>query len=150
MYLFLYLQSYAVFVEHDKEYPWESEKFYIWEFSQPTPIYHLSMFGFPYYRNWEGIRQAVMNHKNNGFYSTNERKSIARFYTPLEKSTDDAGHYIYILNPQSLNNKIDSEKALYWSERYHPVFTYSKKGRDMARVYYMQPGTYKELIDRGY
>jgi hypothetical protein len=150
LFLFLYLQSYAVFVDHNREYPWEEEDFLIWRFPKPTPIFHLSMFGFPYYRNWEGISDAVMGSNNNGYYSTNERKSIVRFYVPLKKSTDNAGHFIHVINPQSFTNQIQQEKALYWSERYPPVFTFSKSGKDLVRVYQMEPGTLEEIIEKGY
>ncbi|MFC1622027.1 glycosyltransferase family 39 protein [Patescibacteria group bacterium] len=150
MFSFIYLQSYAIFVDNKKEYPWESEEFLVWEFHQPTPIYHLSMFGFPYYRNWEGIGEAVMTGDHNGYYSTNERKSIARYYVPLEKSTDDAGHYIHILNSQSFTDKIQQEKAAYWAQRYNPIYTYSRNGQDLVRVYKMEPGTIYEIQDRGY
>lgn len=150
LFAFLFLQSYAIFVNHDREYPWESEEFLIWEFPKPTPIYHLSMFGFPYYRNWEGIRDVIMASDNNGYYSTNERKSLARFYVPFNKSTDEAGHFIHIINPQSFTNKIQQEKALYWSERYPPVFTFSRSGKDLVRVYQMEPGTMEEILEKGY
>jgi hypothetical protein len=150
LFSFIYLQSYAVFVDNTQEYPWESEKFLIWEFPKPTPIYHLSMFGFPYYRDWEEIGKIIRTTNNNGYYSTNERKSIARFYVPFEKSTDKAGDYIYIVNPQSFTNKIDQEKAQYWADRYPPIFTFSRSGKDLVRVYYMEPGTLDEIIEKGY
>jgi len=150
LFAFLFLQTYAIFVDHNREYPWESEKFLIWEFPEPTPMYHLSMFGFPYYRNWEGIRDAVMASDNNGYYSTNERKSLVRFYVPFKKSTNDAGHFIHILNPQSFTNKILQEKAQYWSERYPPIFTFSRSGKDLVRVYQMEAGTLEEIVEKGY
>ncbi|MFC1722337.1 ArnT family glycosyltransferase [Patescibacteria group bacterium] len=150
LFVFLYLQSYAIFVDNTEEYPWESERFLIWELHQPTPIFHLSMFGFPYYRNWEGISNVIVSSDNNGYYSTNERSSIARHFVPLNKSTNDAGHYIHILKPQSFNNKIQHEKAAYWSERYHPIFTFSRNGEDLVRVYYMESGKLEEIIEKGY
>lgn len=150
LFTFLYAQSYAIFVDHAKEYPWEPEKFLVWDFPQPTPIFHLSMFGFPYFRNWEGISNVILNSENNGFYSTNERKSIARFFVPFDKSTDRAGHFIHIINPQSFTNDIQQEKAVYWSERYPPIFTYSKSGKDLVRVYYMEPGTLEEIKEKGF
>ena len=150
LFTFIYAQSYAIYVDNKQEYPWESEKFWTWEFPEPTPIYHLSMFGFPYYRDWEGIGNAVLSSENNGFYSTNERKSIARFYVPFDKSTDDAGHYIHILNPQSFTNQIQQKKAEYWAERYSPIFTFSRSGEDLVRVYYMESGSLDEIIEKGY
>lgn len=150
LFTFLYLQSYAIFVDHTKEYPWEQEDFLIWEFPKPTPIFHLSMFGFPYYRNWEGISNVILGSDNNGFYSTNERKSIVRFYVPFKKSTDKAGHFIHILNPQSFTNEIQQEKARYWADNYPPIFTFSKSGKDLVRVYYMEPGELDEIIEKGF
>ena len=150
LFIFLFLQSYTIFVENKTEYPWEREKFLIWELHKPTPIYHLSMFGFPYYRNWEGIRDVIMGSEHNGYYSTNERKSIARFYVPLKKGTDNAGYFIHIKNPQSFTNKIQQDKALYWSERYPPVFTFSRGGKDLVRIFKMEPGTVEEIMEKGY
>ncbi len=150
LFIFLFLQSYAIYVDHKQEYPWQTENFLIWELPMPTPIYHLSMFGFPYYRNWEGIRETVLASNNNGYYSTNERESIARFYIPLNKDTDSAGHFIYIKNPQSFTNKIQQDKAKYWAERYPPIFTFSKNGSDLVRVYQMEPGTIEEIKVKGF
>ncbi len=150
VFLFIFAQSYSIFVNHSKEYPWESKKFLIWEFHQPTPIYHLSLFGFPYYRNWEGIRDAIIYSDNNGFYSTNERESIARHYVPFKKDTDSAGHYIHILNSQSFTDKPTQEKARYWFDRYPPIFTFGRTNTELVRVYKMEPGTLDEIKSKGY
>ena len=147
---FLFVQSYAIFVDNTKEYPFEGEYFLLWELPQPNPIYHLSIFGFPYYRNWEGIKEVISNTDNNGFYSTNERESISRYYVPLAKSTDNAGHHIYIINPQSFTGHIYQDKAAYWAEKYPPVFTFSKGGQDLVRIYYMEPGTSAEIQVKGF
>lgn len=147
---FIYLQSYAIFVDHSKEYPWEHEKFLLWQFHKPTPIFHLSMFGFPYYRNWEGISKVIMGNDNNGYYSTNERNSISRYYVPLKKDTDKAGYYIHILNSQSFTDDIPQEKASYWASRYNPIFTFSKNSKDLVRVYSMEAGTVEEVQALGY
>lgn len=136
---FIFLQSYTVFVDHAVEYPWTSEKFFIWEFPKPTPIFHLSMFGFPYYRNWEEIGDFVEEdiayipcpaHKDFNQcpfrvgkikqYSTNERSSISRYHISFNKNTDLAGYYVHIKNPQSFTNEILSDKARYWADTYAP------------------------------
>ncbi|OGC45986.1 hypothetical protein A2V49_01935 [candidate division WWE3 bacterium RBG_19FT_COMBO_34_6] len=150
LFLFLYLQSYSIYVDNTSEYPWEEEKFLIWNFPRPNPIYHISIFGFPYYRNWEGIRDAILTTNNNTYYSSNERVSITRYYIPFEKDTDKAGYYIHILAPQSFTDKIYQDKALYWSERYRPIFTFSRNGKDLVRVYFMEKGTLNELKIKGF
>lgn len=150
LFSFIYLQSYYIYVDNNKEYPWESEQFFIWEFHQPTPIYHLSMFGFPYYRNWEEIGNLVNTIETTGYYSTNERSSISRHYVDLDKDTDKAGYYIHVLNPQSFTNELINKKANYWAERYAPVFVFSRFGKDIVRVYDMEPGSLEEIIEKGF
>ena len=137
---FLFIQSYFVYVENIVEYPWEEEKFLLWTFPKPSPNYHLSMFGFPYNRNWEGIRDYVKTKPEITAYSTNERQTISRYYVPLDKDTDKAGFYIYAVNPQSFDNDILNKKALYWSQQLEPVYTYSRNGETLVRIYEMPVG----------
>ena len=137
---FLFIQSYFVYVENIVEYPWEEEKFLLWTFPKPSPNYHLSMFGFPYNRNWEGIRDYVKTKPEITAYSTNERQTISRYYVPLDKDTDMAGFYIYAVNPQSFDNDILNKKALYWSQQLEPVYTYSRNGETLVRIYEMPVG----------
>jgi len=147
---FMFLQSNAVFVDHFKEYPWEHEKFLIWEFRKPSPVFHLSMFGFPYYRHWDEIGSFVRSSENNGYYSTNERKSIARYHIPFQKDSTKAGHFVHIVNPQSFTNDILSEKPKYWASKYEPILVFIKDGKEIAKVYYMPKGTLAEIQNAGY
>ncbi|MFZ2663939.1 MAG: glycosyltransferase family 39 protein [Patescibacteria group bacterium] len=147
---FLTAQTYAVFVDNRKEYPWEEEKFLIWTFPKPSVVFHLSMFGFPYFRDWEGIRDFVSAHPEVDAYTTNERKSIARYYVGLEKGSDTAGFYVHVKNPQSFTNDILSEKAAYWTQHYEPIHTLTRDGRDFVRIYIMAPGTLEEVVSKGY
>lgn len=147
---FLFLQSHTIYVNNSKEYPWEQEQFLAWTLPMPTPIYHLSMFGFPYYRNWEGIGDFISQFPEVGAYSTNERKSIARYYIPLEKDTEKAGFFVHVRHPQSFTEDILYEKADYWAQNYEPVHTLSRFGRDLVRVYLMEPGTLEEIQALGY
>ena len=150
VFIFIFLQSFAVFVENNTEYPWHEERFYWWTFNKPTPIFHLSMFGFPYYRDWEGIRTFI--HQNNDIdaYSTNERKSIARYYIKLQKDTAQAGYFVFIKNPQSFENKVLSDKAAYWVNKYPPKHTFSRNGQDLVAIYIMPVGQLDEIISQGY
>jgi len=146
----MFLQSYFIYVDNKVEYPWTSEKFLIWEFHRPTPVFHLSMFGFPYYRHWDGTSDFIKSTPNNGFYSTNERDSLVRYYVPLKKEGNKAGFYIYILNPQSFAEEIVSEKAKYWAEKYAPVKIFSNGNLAVAKIYYMQEGSLEDIVIRGF
>ena len=142
--------SHVVFVDHSKEYPWENKKFLVWTLYKPNVIFHLSMFGFPYYRHWEEIGNFVTQGKNNGFYSTNERKSIARYFIPFSKDTDSAGHFVFIKNPQTFTNEILQEKALYWSKKYKPDKIFYNNGREVVNIYYMPAGNIDTIKSIGY
>jgi 4-amino-4-deoxy-L-arabinose transferase-like glycosyltransferase len=150
LFIFLFAQSYAVFVDNYREYPWEEEDFFVWRFPKPNPTFHLSMFGFPYNRDWEGVREFTKKYPEAGAYSTNERRSIARYYVNLPKNTEVAGFYVYVKNPQSYFEDTNNEKFLYWSGKYQPEYTYTRYGRDMVRVYVMEPGSLEEIIEKGF
>ncbi len=149
---FIFLQSYFIFVDNAKEYPWENEKFLVWEFHKPSVIFHLSMFGFPYFRDWDTIERLVLSdtaavlcpkYKPESelcnktmpkvmYYSTNERESISRYHIPYQKDTDSAGYFVHIKNPQSFTNEILSNKANYWSQNYLPIYTIKRCTYDTA------------------
>ncbi len=150
VFFFIFAQSHQIFVEHGTEYPWKNEKFFIWTFPKPSPTYHLSIFGFPYYRHWDEISGFVRSSKNTGYYSTNERKSIARYHIPFDKNTEKAGHFIYIKDPQSFTNEIIYEKAAYWADNYPPILSFYKNGDTTVKVYYMPEGSLEDIIEEGY
>ncbi|MFZ5424987.1 MAG: ArnT family glycosyltransferase [Patescibacteria group bacterium] len=153
IFTFIFLQVNAIFVDHTAEYPWEPEKFLLWEFHQPSPAFHLSMFGFPYYRHWDEIGQYVTSTENNGYYSTNERSSISRYHIPFNKDTDSAGHFVHIINPQSFTPNPTQEKAQYWEENYDPVKVFYSEDpntpgrlREIVKIYYMKVGSLDDLL----
>ena len=138
IFVFLFLQASAIFLDHSREYPWESEQFLLWEFPKPTPIFHLSMFGFPYFRHWEAIGEVVRTTENNGYYSTNERSTISRYYIPLKKSSDDAGFFILIKNPQSFTEQPVNERVRLWIDSHAPVISFTDaNGRPVTEIYYL-------------
>ncbi len=137
LFLFLSLQSYFVFVDHTYEYPWENKQFLIWTLPKPTPIFHLSMFGFPYYRHWDEIGDFIKSDKKALYYTTNERVSIARYHVDLEKDGEKAGYYIYIKNPQTFTNEITNKRVDVWIKTNPPVVQYSNSGRTVSGVYFI-------------
>lgn len=148
---FFFLQSHYIFVDNKVEYPWEPEKFFVWEFYPQSPVFHLSIFGFPYYRNWEGISDFIKQYPDStGFYSTNERDSIARHHIRLKKDTNNAGFYVFIHNPQSFTKYSTQEKSEYWRTTYEPVKVFEREGRVLSEIFYMEPGSLDEIRERGF
>lgn len=136
IFLFIFLQANAIFVDHTKEYPWENEDFLVWKFHRPSANFHLSMFGFPYYRNWEGIKEFTQNYENNPqAYSTNERRSIVRYYIPYQRTSQTQSYYIYIPFPQSFTDQILNERAKDWTAANEPIKTFKYKNREIAKIY---------------
>ena len=150
IFIFLIAQSYVIFIDHKKEYPWEKEKFLIWDFNKPDESYHLSLFGFPYYRDWEGIRNFAKSHTDLIAYSSNERRQISGYYVDMDRNYNKSGLYVYIKNPQSFIEQISDDKAAYWVGKHDPVFTLTSYGTDKVRVYMMEPGTLEEIIEKGF
>jgi len=151
IFAFIFLQTYAVFVDNTQEYPWEEEKFLLWTFPKPTPTYHLSMFGFPYFRDWEGIQNFILSSEHRALaYSTNERTSISRRYVTLTKDANLAGHYIYIINPQTFTNEIGNEKVEYWASKHAPDYVYERNGKELVNIYIMETGGLSEIILKGF
>lgn len=150
VFTFIFAQSFSIFVDNKQEYPWESEKFLLWTFPQPTPVYHLSMFGFPYFRDWEGIQEFVLSSKSQPAYSTNERESISRHYINLPKDTDVAGFYVYIFNPQTFTNTITNKKVEYWSSKYEPNYVFQRNGIDLVKIFIMETGALPVIKAKGF
>ena len=149
--LFYFLQSHYIFVDNKFEYPWEPEKFLIWEFYPQSPTFHLSLFGFPYYRHWDEIGEFISEYPDSsGHYSTNERDSIARHHIKLRKDTNSAGFYVFIHNPQSYTKYATQEKAEYWRTTYEPVKVFYKNGKPISEIYYMEVGSFDKIKELGF
>lgn len=135
LFLFLFLQSYYVFVDHTSEYPWENKKFLVWTLPKPTPIFHLSMFGFPYFRHWDEIGDYIKLDQQTLFYTTNERVSISRYHIDLEKDGEKAGYYVHIKDPQTFTNEITNTRIAAWVDAYKPEVTYQNNGEAVSEIY---------------
>ena len=152
VFAFIYAQSFCIYVDHTTEYPWSEKKFLLWMMPKANATYHISIFGFPYNRDWEGIRDFLKSIKNPPVqgYSSNERDSITRYYLNYPKSADLAGPFVYIKSPQTFTDAIYGEKQEYWLPKYAPVFTLSKNGEEIVRIYIMPQGNLREIRAKGY
>jgi 4-amino-4-deoxy-L-arabinose transferase-like glycosyltransferase len=139
MFLFLFLQSYAIFVDHEREYPWQTEKFLAWDFPSLNPVFKLSLFGFPYYRDWEGISDFIVKDGKSTFYATNEKQSIPRYYLPDGYVNDNylAGYYIRVRDPQSGTNPVLNERCAKWIEKNDPIKVFYSGDKVLAEIYFI-------------
>ncbi len=109
IFLFLYFQTYKLFVEHKTEYPFENEKLIFFEtkkLEQEDDMRHKT--GFPHKRYWNEINDYIneqnkINNENLGYYS-NEDKGISRIYMDTEISTTRPFYAVGIKRPYSLAN----------------------------------------------
>jgi len=136
LFLFLALQSHTIFVDNQSgEYPWEDKKFLTFTMNKPTPIFHLSMFGFPYNRDWQGVRDFMKDKAN--FYSTNEREPITRYYVKNKKAGDKVGYFIWIEAPQSFTEEIKNKRTKTFIEGKDPVFERINPSGNKTRIFYI-------------
>ena len=150
VFVLLFSLAHFIFVDHTPEYPWEDRRLLFWTIKKPSIEYRIWAFGFPYYRHWEAIGDLVTSTENNGYYSTNENKSIASHYAPYIFNIRNSGYYIHIYNPQSFRDKLADDKIRYWRKRYQPVKVFENQGGVVAEIYYMPEGNVREIKEAGY
>lgn len=146
----LFSISHFIFVDHTPEYPWEERRLLFWKIGKPSLEYRIWAFGFPYFRHWEAIGDLVTSTENNGYYSTNENKSIAGHYAPYIFNTSRSGYYIHIYNPQSFRDKLADDKIRYWVKNYQPVKVFENHNNVVTEIYYMPGGDVLEIKEAGY
>jgi len=124
---FLFYQSYLIFVDHRKEYPWAPEEYVVFEkgcdtFSDfcnkfdvvkmvfKTKEYYydyegqkLPLFGFPHSRNWDKINDFINslnaeNEKSLG-YSSNEDQSVCAWYMDAPYKSSGTFYFVGISRP---------------------------------------------------
>jgi hypothetical protein len=134
--VFLSYQSFIIFVDHDKEYPWERKPFLLWELKKPNTGYQLSLFGFPYFRGWNDIAEFLTTDGRSNFYWDNEKASLSRYYIPLERNNQKAGYFLRINRPQTFTSEIINKRGASWMLKNTPIKVfYNGTGRQVASVY---------------
>jgi 4-amino-4-deoxy-L-arabinose transferase-like glycosyltransferase len=152
LFLFMFLLMHTVFIDHRVEYPWDNKKFLLWDLQRPSTYYHLSLFGFPYNRQWEDIGK-YLKATNVYKFSTNERSPITRFYLEdFDRDGNFAEAFIYIYNPQSFNFAIDQDKSYYWVriQKYDANLVLTKDGNPIVKIYNMPGGSLPDIDFLGY
>lgn len=104
--LFLTYQSYLLFVDYSKEYPWEQERIYKYKTSHYN---HKNLtnyiIGFPIRRGWLEVNEFIMERNSirgeTLSYITNETKSLSNFYMSAPYGKDDKYYAVGIKRPYS-------------------------------------------------
>jgi len=158
--IFLYFQSYLIFADHRKEYPWEREEFLTFNkgcdifqnfcerYNIPKMVirtkgYHynyqgqkLPLFGFPHSRDWKEINDFV-NEKNSlrekplG-YSSNEDGTVTNWYMEASYKSRGTFYFIGVINP--VNFVVDPSPP--HGSEYELIKTFIKKdGAEIVNIY---------------
>lgn len=139
VFAFLVAQSYVVYVDHTKEYPYEAESF----LGQALPTvdddsdYELRIFGFPYNRGWSDIQKFVGRDTTKRIYATNDKDTIATFYmSPNEDGDrDEIGYFVWVNEPQSFDYERPTGRVARWMETHEPNLTVKRRDKVAAEVY---------------
>ena len=111
--IFLYFQSYTLFVDHNPEYPWRKKmiaNFEVGNFTDQERAKYLTnnKIGFPLRREWEKIEGVLSKYEEtNGFkigstkIQTNENVCPVNFYTGREVSSSGTRFIVSIKYPLS-------------------------------------------------
>jgi hypothetical protein len=142
VFLFLFLQSYAIFVDTNQEYPWENERFLFWTLEKPPPSitdrYGLSMFGFLYYRDWEGIGKYIQDHRDFNNVGANEPDVVTNFYVRKNGLRfSPYRYYISIQNPRSFVPVLNERMAEVLRNQ-EPVYRTMKDDKTLAEIYLIE------------
>lgn len=140
---FLFLQSWTIYVDHNKEYPWQEKEFLIYRLPNPSLSYHLSLFGFPYNRGWQQVSEIVKDTTN--FYTSNERDSISRYYIKLKKDKDRLGYYVFLENSQRFENRITNKRVLAWISENAPFKEWVNPSGNKT-IIYLIPNDFMQLL----
>ena len=142
LFLFLFVQSYAIFVDSNQEYPWEDERFIFWTLKQPsttiTDEYTLSMFGFPYFRDWESIGKYIQDHSDFNTVSANEPDVVTNFYVRKSgRRFSPYRYYISIQNPRSFVPFLNERMAALVNTQ-KPVYRIVEDEETLAEIFLIE------------
>ncbi|GIW69959.1 MAG: hypothetical protein KatS3mg101_0706 [Patescibacteria group bacterium] len=155
-FIFLYYQSYYLFVDHSREYPWERKELFeplrnkykhdliigglVKNIPQLTTASYsieqkLPLFGFPHFRHWNEINDYI-NEQNSLFgenygYITNEDKTISEWYIDAKYRANNGFYIIVVRNP--VNFVVESTYPQYPNK--DEVKRFYNDGRWVVKIY---------------
>jgi hypothetical protein len=147
--------SYAIFIDHDPEYPWYPKSILGMELRGG---YLAGTFGFPYSREWRDIARWFDRLPDQDvILVTNEKLEIGTFYLPSKVRYEyisrefpgqvQTGHGLYFLviqRPQNWMNQLWGWPLDEWHEKLVPLHDFvNEEGKIVASVYFLT----REQID---
>jgi hypothetical protein len=157
--IFLYFQTYILYVDHSAEYPFVNKKVLVLinpfkpdknlfnlvavGIKEIKPSYmrgsYIPLFGFTHHRFWNEVNDLVneLNQTNNeNFkYITNEDKSISEKYMDTKYGVSGGFYAIGIKRP--MNFVADFSFSNYGSKR--PIYTFTQNGEVVTFIYRFAP-----------
>jgi 4-amino-4-deoxy-L-arabinose transferase-like glycosyltransferase len=137
----LYYQSYMLFVDNSKEYPWES-KVLFGHATTPLNNTEIVTFGFPHFRDWKKVRAFIDAQNDECTYISNEGKEISQIYLGRVDSISSCYYVITVRRP-FINTRDGANFAQVQGKK--PLYTYYKNGEWMTRVYMVKKTIKKDL-----
>jgi len=133
--LFLYYQSFLIFTDTSKEYPWEREKI----FRYRTRVYDHTILtnniiGFPHGRNWFEVRNYIQTQEGleNYTFSTNENSAMASFYLDIDYAESKNMYLIGVKNPYSFVSDYQFSQI---GGKYSVKSITNKSGETVVKIY---------------
>jgi hypothetical protein len=133
----LFLQSFAIFVDHNDGYPWIEGKFLAWTLPQTSDRYHLAMYGFPYYRHWREVGEYMQKEGRSRYFMSNEKADISVFYVPLERDEAKVGYYAFVRGPQNFTEDIGDRRIREWVLSHQPFANFSNGSQVVTSLYFL-------------
>jgi len=125
----LYVQSYQIFVDHKKEYPFDAKKI-LWHQNHVFIDNEIITFGFPHNRNWKKVDEIISPSCR---YITNESKGISQIYIRAKYGfSEDCYYLVVIKKPFYTKNS-----GVVYAQARGPklVYQYVRDGEVLTRVY---------------
>ena len=149
IFLLLGYASYAIFVDHQPEYPLQPKRLFHMELPGGNPV---GAFGFPHSNKWREIGSWFESLPNRDLtLVTNEKLEIARFYLPSSVhyrygrrespgriEEPDGLYFLVITTPQSWMDELWGWPLNEWPGKLVPLQSFlNEEGKLVASVYFL-------------
>jgi len=137
--VFLFYQSYVIFVDNAKEYPWDENEILTIENARfITKEYNgkeILTFGFPHFRNWKKVNEIISNDPDNCTYITNEGKEISQIYVDAKYGIFSNRPCYYIADVIKPFNTRGNGAIFAKVSGKDPVYVYKRDGEKLLKLY---------------
>ena len=125
----LFIQSYQIFVDHEKEYPFDEKKV-LWHLNPVLKDEEIITFGFPHNRGWKKIDKVIDSKCR---YITNESKGISQVYVKAQYGVNEGCSYIVVIKRPFYTM---AQNAIYAeAKKSKLVYTFVKNDEALSKVY---------------